>query len=182
MVRAMAPDADRTDIPAIEPEVSVEAPGDDAAAPDGGGRGRRRRPQLVEPDFSEPPPEPSRSERPAADSVTEQQLIRAFYWLYRGWCKLLGSSVDANQSDFQDLGKAWLELARKVPGIRWLIAFAGPVFTLTDLLDKLAVAWSVRTRFRDRLRVPANWRQRSQSGGEAPAADAQVVDGRAGAP
>lgn len=174
---------ERTEIPRVETEPIVDAddqvapPPDQvagsAAGPTRGGRRRRPDPDS-EPEFSSPPP----PDRPTADSVTEAQLVRAFYWLYRGWCRLLGAQVDAHHSDFQDLGKAWLDLARKVPGIRWVIAAAGPLFTLTDLLDKLAVAWSVRTRFREGFRVP-NWRERAQDGREA---DVHVVDGSAGAP
>ena len=169
---------ERTEIPTLpaeDPDLAgvAGAVQDGASEPDGrapGARGRRRPREVVE----EPPPPP---ERPSAETVTEAQLVRAFYWLYRGWCRLLGAQVDAQHSDFQDLGKAWLDLARKVPGIRWVIAAAGPLFTLTDLLDKLAVAWSVRTRFRQGFRPPT-WRQRSQDGAEAP----DPVDGTAGAP
>lgn len=179
---------DRTEIPRLETEPAGDigdqgagAPPDQVVEPAAGpGRGgRRRRPDPAsepsDPDFSSPPP----LERTTADTVTERQLVRAFYWLYRGWCRLLGAQVDAQHSDFEDLGKAWLDLARKVPGIRWVIAAAGPLFTLTDLLDKLAIAWSVRTRFRQGFRMP-NWRERNQDGREA--ADVHVVDGSAGAP
>jgi hypothetical protein len=121
---------------------------------------------------SEPlPPAPP----PVEETVTEQQLVRGFYWLYRAYCRLLGSTVEANQNDFRDLGKAWLELARKVPGIRTLLAIAGPLFTLTDLIDKMARAWEVRQRFRAPFKAP-NWRQRPQQGQVEP------DDGAAGAP
>lgn len=136
---------------------------------------RRRAAPAAEAEDASPP-------APVAD-VSEAQLVRAFYWLYRGWCKLLGAQVDAHQSEFQDLGRAWLDLARKVPGIRWVIAGAGPVFTLTDLLDKLALAWTARTRLRGPVHIP-NWRQRSQHGAEASpnGAPAEVPGGPAGAP
>ena len=173
---------DRTEIPKLPAEPvddgdQVAEPAAAPTAPPNSSR-RRRSPQALpppDPDFADAPP----VEPPAADSVTEAQLVRAFYWLYRGWCRVLGAEVDAKHSDFQDLGKAWLDLARKVPGIRWMIAAVGPIFTFTDLLDKMAIAWSVRSRFRAGFRVP-NWRERSQTGAEAP--DAHVVDGSAGAP
>lgn len=175
---------EETEIPRLETEPDVplddraDGNADQVAEPAAGpGRGgRRRRPDPApEPEFAAPP----LLERTTAETVTEAQLVRAFYWLYRGWCRLLGAQVDAHHTDFQDLGKAWLDLARKVPGIRWVIAAAGPLFTLTDLLDKLASAWSVRTRFRQGFRVP-NWRERGQDGREQ--TDVHVVDGSAGAP
>ncbi|HKW93300.1 MAG TPA: hypothetical protein VJX92_15505 [Methylomirabilota bacterium] len=174
------PEQEHTEIPQLPAEPDADPAGDagddhdEPPSPGGrasGGRARRR-PREADVTDEPPPPEPR-------ETVTEQQLVRAFYWLYRGWCRLLGAQVDAQHSDFQDLGKAWLELARKVPGIRWVIAAAGPIFTLTDLLDKLAVAWSARTRLRKGFQVPS-WRQRSQTGAEAP--DVPVGDGSAGAP
>lgn len=174
----MAPERDEhTEIPQLGPEPNSPVLDEDLAAagpaPAGTGRGAggRRRARESEPSVSaEEPP----LERP---DVTEKQLVAAFYWLYRGWCKVLGAEVDAHKSDFDDLGRAWLELARKVPGIRWVIAAAGPIFTFTDLLDKMAVAWSARTRLRQPFRT-INWRQRSQQGAEAP--DVHVVPGNGG--
>lgn len=171
---------DHTEVPQLEPE--PDDPAADVAdvlattgPARGSGRRRRREP--------EGPPEPvldaPAGDGPRSADVTEAQLVRAFYWLYKGFCKLIGSQVDAKHEDFRDLGRAWIDLARKVPGIRWLIALAGPLFTFTDLLDKLARAWTVRSRFRERIRIPS-WRQRSQAGAEAP--DVQVVDGGTGAP
>jgi hypothetical protein len=119
------------------------------------------------------PPQPSPP--PVEETVSEQQLVRGFYWLYRAYCRVLGASVEANQTDFRDLGKAWLELARKVPGIRMLLAIAGPLFTLTDLVDKMARAWEVRSRFRQPFKPP-NWRKQPQQGQVEP------DDGAAGAP
>lgn len=165
--------SDVTEIPKLEREPDDTLP---ESAAEGSPRRRRRR----DPDPAEPVEvvEP----RPASESVTEAQLVRAFYWLYRGWCRVIGAQVDAHQSDFQDLGRAWLELARKVPGMRWIVAAAGPVFTLTDLVDRLAQAWEVRTRFRAQLRI-RNWRQRSQDGSEAASdVDVHVVDGGTRAP
>lgn len=174
---------EHTDVPPLPPEEDPAADvnevlGSEAVAPppsepSPGGRRRRR-----EPDPAEPPG----GDGPRSADVTEAQLVRAFYWAYRAWCKLLGAEVDVHREDFRDLGRAWLELARRMPGIRWAIALAGPIFTFTDLFDKLARAWEARTRFREGLRIP-NWRQRSQDGNEAQASPGfGVVDGGTGAP
>ena len=169
---AASAEDDVTDVPRLDPEQDSDpvaaGPAGDEAPPEERGPRRRREPHIS--DLGEEP-EPDRSER-----VTQMQLVRAFYWAYKGWCRLLGAQVDAQYSDFDDLGKAWLDLARKVPGIRWVLAAVGPVFTLTDLLDKLARAWDVRTRLRRPIRMPS-WRQRPQDG-----SDPSVADGGTGAP
>ncbi len=177
MGQRAAPAADDvTEIPRLEggvEEVAQDPPGsgDEEAAGASPRPRRRREPQVA--DLAADGPDPARS-----DSVTQTQLVKAFYWLYRGWCRLLGSAVDAHYSDFEDLAGAWIDLARKVPGIRWIILAAGPLFTLTDLIDKLAKAWEVRTRWR-RPFSAAGWRQRPQAGGDP---DLQAVDGGTGAP
>lgn len=86
--------------------------------------------------------------------VTEGQLVSGFFWAYKGICSVLGSDVQAKRSDFQDLGKAWVDLARKVPFAALALSAIGPLFSLTDLFDKLAVAWDMRTRFRGPRTTP----------------------------
>ncbi len=90
------------------------------------------------------------AERGLRDLLTEAEVARAFYWLYYLWCRLLGAKVEARYSDFNKIGKAWLELARKVPGAKVLIAILGPVVTMSDLFEKLERAWSARKRWRER--------------------------------
>lgn len=173
--RKPVPADDVTNVPALPPEPPdpVAEPQADQVADEVAEAGRRR--PRKDPELSDlgSEPEPDRSER-----VTQAQLVRAFYWAYRGWCRLLGAQVDAHYDDFEDLGKAWLDLARKVPGIRWVLAAVGPIFTLTDLIDKMARAWDVRTRLRRPIRW-ASWRQRPQDGSES---SVHVVDGGTGAP
>lgn len=165
---AAAPADDVTDVPRLDPEPEPDPVDVDQVAAQPEPQRPRREPKLADLDEG---PEPDR------DRVTQAQLVRAFYWAYRGWCRLLGAKVDAQYSDFEDLGKAWLDLARKVPGIRWVLAAVGPVFTLTDLIDKMARAWEVRTRLRQPIRM-RSWRQRPQDGTDP---QVQVVDGGTGA-
>lgn len=170
---------DSTEVPELAPD--LQDPGaDDLGESSSSVRvtRRRRREQAA----GGPPDDPAASpmDDPVGERVTEAQVVRTFYWLYRGWCKLLGAEVDAKKSDFEDLGRAWVDLMRKVPGIRWIVTLAGPLFTLTDLVDKMATAWSVRTRLRGTFKAP-NWRHRGQAGQEKQP-EVHVVDGSAGAP
>lgn len=161
----MGPDQDDvTDVPTFDASALGDPPTEQESQPSGGASsgsasGGRRRRNLAGDPLEGPP-----LDRSAGDRISEAQMVRTFYWLYKGWCKVLGAQVDAKKSDFDDLGRAWIELARRVPGIRWLVALAGPLFTLTDLIDKLAVAWTARTRLRDFSM--SSWRQRNQHGQE----------------
>lgn len=166
-----APSGDHTEVPQPPP-----VPGEPAA----GRRTRRskakRSARQSAPHLSEIGREEKEGE---SESITEREVTRAFFYSYRLFCRLVGARPEATIVEFNQFGRAWIDLFKKVPGIKIVVTLLGPAVTLAELLDRFESAWSSRTRFRDRPRP--RW---GKAAAESPAAapDFQVVNGAPGAP
>ncbi|MGH7877510.1 MAG: hypothetical protein ACRENM_07550 [Candidatus Dormibacteraceae bacterium] len=183
----MDPDRpERTDVADL-PKSDLEHADDDhevpepPVAPDEKPQGRRTRRSKAK--RSARPQAPSealpKEDQTEGEAVTEREVSRAFYYSYRLFCRFIGAKPEASAVEFTQFGKAWIDLLKKVPGIKLIVTMLGPVVTMAELLDRFEAAWSKRTRFRDKPKGP-RWGRRpaDPSANDAPAdPEFQVVDG-----
>ena len=110
---------------------------------------RSRVSRLAQP--GRPEPDGGAGERAQDEEpLSEPEVVRAFWWVYKAWCKFLGAPLEAERADFQELGEAWVGLGRKVPGLRIMLAAIAPAVATFGFLDLLQSAWDKRTRRRER--------------------------------
>jgi len=73
-----------------------------------------------------------------APDLSEKELKTSFYYMFRILGKVLNSKTEFDENEFQDLSKAYLNLANRFPPLKMFFLIMSPLATVGEFIEKFS--------------------------------------------